>query len=292
MKIGLVDVDGHHFPNLALMKISAWHKSHGDVVEFADPMFGNYDRVYMSKVFTFTPDCVDCYDCEIVKAGTGYRDYSTVLPDEVEHICPDYDLYGAGEAYGFLTRGCVNHCPWCIVPRKEGAIRPASPIREFIGDKKHAVLLDNNVLASEFGLEQIEEIVRMGISVDFNQGLDARIACNDSYILDLLARVRWTRNIRFACDARQQLGPVLKCIRELERRGVKRYRFFVYCLVKDVEDALYRLNIFRQYGINPFAQPYRDFENRIKPTVEQKRLAHWCNKKTVFYSCEYQNFKG
>lgn len=72
MRIGIVDVDGHHFPNLALMKLSAWHKSEGDSVEFADAMFGSYDRVYMSKVFTFTPDCSDYYPCEVVKAGTGY----------------------------------------------------------------------------------------------------------------------------------------------------------------------------------------------------------------------------
>lgn len=190
MRIGIVDVDGHHFPNLALMKLSAWHKSEGDSVEFADAMFGSYDRVYMSKVFTFTPDCSDYYPCEVVKAGTGYRDYTTTLPESIEHMCPDYSLYGVDEAYGFLTRGCPNHCPWCIVPHKEGSIRPASPIREFIGNKRRAVLLDNNVLASDFGLEQIEEIVRMGIAVDFNQGLDARRACDDPYILDLLSRVK------------------------------------------------------------------------------------------------------
>lgn len=102
MRIGIVDVDGHHFPNLALMKLSAWHKSEGDSVEFADAMFGSYDRVYMSKVFTFTPDCSDYYPCEVVKAGTGYRDYTTTLPESIEHMCPDYSLYGVDEAYGSL----------------------------------------------------------------------------------------------------------------------------------------------------------------------------------------------
>ena len=116
MRIGLVDVDGKNFPNLALMKLSAWHKSHGDSVEFADPMFGKYDRVYMSKVFTFTEECLDIYHCEVIRGGTGFHDYSNILSDEVEHICPDYSLYGVDEAYGFLTRGCPNHCPWCIVP--------------------------------------------------------------------------------------------------------------------------------------------------------------------------------
>lgn len=93
MRIGLVDVDGHNFPNLALMKLSAWHKRRGDTVEFADPAARRYDKVYMSKVFTFSRDCTDRYDCEVVRAGTGYRDYATILPEEIEHICPDYSLY-------------------------------------------------------------------------------------------------------------------------------------------------------------------------------------------------------
>ncbi len=292
MRIGLVDVDGHHFPNLVLMKLSAWHKTHGDSVEFADPMFGRYDRVYMSKVFTFTPDCSDIYRCEVIKAGTGYRDYTTVLPEEVEHITPDYSLYGVQEAYGFLTRGCVNKCPWCIVPHKEGGMRPASPIREFIGTHRRAILLDNNVLASDFGLEQIEEIVRMGIAVDFNQGLDARRACNDSYILDLLARVKWSKMIRFACDRMSQLTSVTKCVEELGKRGVNPYRIFVYCLIQDVDESLTRINALRHLGVNPFAQPYRDFENRIQPTNDQKRLARWCNHKAIFKSIEFKNYKG
>lgn len=139
--------------------------------------------------------------------------------------------------------------------------------------------------------KQREEIARKGIAVDFNQGLDARRACDDPYILDLLSRVKWIRHIRFACDTRAQIEPVLKCIRELEQRGVNRHRFFVYCLVKEIDDALYRLNIFREMHINPFAQPYRDFDNKIRPTVEQRRVAHWCNKKSVFYSCEFKNFR-
>ena len=55
MRIGLVEVDGHGFPNLALMRLSAWHKAQGDTVEWWSG-FEHYDRVYLSKVFTFTPD--------------------------------------------------------------------------------------------------------------------------------------------------------------------------------------------------------------------------------------------
>lgn len=154
------------------------------------------------------------------------------------------------------------------------------------------MLLDNNVLASDFGLEQIEEIVRMGISVDFNQGLDARQACDDAFILDLLSRVKWMNQIRFACDRMSQMEPVAKCVKELGRRGVKPYRIFVYCLIQDVDDALERINALRKLGVLPFAQPYRDFDNNVEPTNEQKRLARWCNHRATFKSVEFKNYKG
>ena len=208
MRIGLVDVDGHNFPNIALMKLSAWHKRRGDTVEFADPAARRYDKVYMSKVFTFSRDCTDRYDCEVVRAGTGYRDYATILPEEIEHICPDYSLYGVKEAYGFLTRGCVNRCSWCVVPHKEGEVRAHADIEEFLDGRKRAVLLDNNVLASEWGLMQIEKIVRMGIRVDFNQGLDVRRIARTPGIAALLARVKWIRILPMAYDSRSMQDDV------------------------------------------------------------------------------------
>ncbi len=125
MNIGLVDVDGHNFPNYALMKLSAWHKSQGDRVEWANPMFGKYDRVYKSKVFTFTPDLAENYNCEIVKGGTGYDPHKQ-LPAEIDSMQPDYSIYpqiNDKTAYGFITRGCTNKCKWCIVPIKEGSVR-------------------------------------------------------------------------------------------------------------------------------------------------------------------------
>lgn len=122
MKIGLVDVDRTKFPNLALMKISAWHKSQGDTVEWANALFANYDRVYKSKIFTFSPDDTTPYECEVVKGGTGYS-LTTQLPKEIDDFIPDYSIYPQIDkktAYGFLTRGCPNKCKWCVVPIKEG----------------------------------------------------------------------------------------------------------------------------------------------------------------------------
>ena len=93
MKIGLIDVDGHHFPNFALMKLSAWHKSKGDIVEWADAMFGNgYDRIYKSKIFTFSPDENSPWSCEVIKGGTGYDIKRRLAPEIEASTLMDYTL--------------------------------------------------------------------------------------------------------------------------------------------------------------------------------------------------------
>lgn len=293
MKIGLVSVDGHNFPNIALMKLSAWHKQQGDIVEWASPILDDYDRVYMSKVFTFTPDCLDIYHCNVVRGGTGYKDYDTVLPDDVEHICPDYSLYGnTTTAYGFLTRGCVNKCPWCVVPNKEGYIRPNADIDEFIDNRKEAVLLDNNVLASDWGLAQIERIVERKIRVDFNQGLDARIIAKNQDIARLLSKVKWSRYIRMAYDSSAVESYVMNAIYLLHQNGIPYSKMFFYVLIgKDTDDALRRIYQLRKLGCKPFAQPYRDFSGKNQPTVEQKRIARWCNHKAIFNTVKYEDYK-
>ena len=180
----------------------------------------------MSKVFTFTPDYPYGFPCEVIKGGTGYRDYATVLPPEVEHTCPDYGLYNYPAAIGFLTRGCVNRCPWCVVPRKEGALRGNADIEEFLDGRRNAVLLDNNVLASGWGLEQIEKIIRLGVRVDFNQGLDARQIARNPPIAELLSRVKWMRYIRMAYDSTAVRDDVRKAFARLKKCGMKHAKMF------------------------------------------------------------------
>ena len=121
MVIGLIAVDSK-YPNLALMKLSAYHKAKGDLVEWYTP-FQHYDVVYMAKVFTFTPDYyqVIANADKVEKGGTGY-DIRKTLPLEIDRLQPDYSIYNIAPdlAYGFLTRGCPNKCKWCVVPQKEG----------------------------------------------------------------------------------------------------------------------------------------------------------------------------
>ena len=281
MRIGLHDSDKNDFPNLALMKISAWHKARGDDVEWWTPIC-NYDRVYSSKVFTFTPVC-EYLPPDTIKGGTGYGLYED-LPEEIDAMDPDYTIYpDCRHAIGFLTRGCIRNCSWCVVPKKEGLIRPYRTWQQIKRqDSRDIVFMDNNVLACSWGLEQMASMVNADVRIDFNQGLDARLIDND--VAQLLSMLKWIRFIRMSCDTDNMLDTVIKAIERLNTHGVKPYRVFVYLLVQDVPSAERRAVALRKAGADVFAQPYRDFENNIEPTAEMKKFARWVNLKPIFNS--------
>lgn len=294
MNIGLLAVDSH-YPNLALMKISEYHKSRGDKVEWYNP-FDHYDKLYMAKVFSFTEDYgqwivnVD----SVEKGGTGY-DVSKSLPPEIDRLQPDYSIYPSIDdrtAYGFLTRGCPNKCKWCIVPRKEGNITPYMDIEEIaIQGRNNVILMDNNILASDHGLQQIEKIINLGIKVDFNQGLDARLVTDD--IAKLLARVKWINRIRFGCDTPGQIVECERATSLIDKHGYKGEYFFYCILLDDFKESFERVNHWKIKGKRyfPHAQPYRDLNNprQILPQW-QKDLAYWADKKWIFRSCEFKDF--
>jgi len=285
IRIGLHDSENKNYPNLALMKLSSWHKMQGDAVEWFNPLFGNYDKVYSSKVFTWTPK--DPYlPKEVRIGGTGYATGND-LPDNVEHICPDYSLYGCQQSYGFLTRGCPNKCKWCFVPEKEGAIRPHADIEEFARHGE-VILMDNNVLAHPHGIEQIEKIVRLRLRVDFNQGLDARLI--DDSMAKLLARVKWLSPLRLACDSSSQMDAIQKAVTNLRWHNCTPRRYFVYCLVTDdIDDAIERVKFLKGMALDPFCQPYRD-KNGTEPSKEQRDLARWVDHKAVFRSTTWEDY--
>ena len=156
MQVGIVDVDSK-IPNLALMKLSAWHKARGDNVKLHDPLFDQPDRIYASKIFDFTPDYAYYpADCEICKGGTAYS-LTEALPPEVESIYPDYSLFNCDYAMGFTTRGCIRKCKFCLVPRKEGKIRAVADIYDFWQGQQNMNLLDNNLTGLP---EQFERICK------------------------------------------------------------------------------------------------------------------------------------
>lgn len=276
MIIGLHDAEKEYlkektFPNYALMKISAWHKSQGDTVEWWNPLY-KYDRVYSSKVFDFTP--VDQYLPEdAIRGGTGYRDIpmDQTLPLEMDNMFPDYSIYPECDfAIGYLTRGCPNNCRWCVVPKKEGDIRPYRAWEDIVRtDTNKLVLMDNNILACKYGIGQLHSLIGSEYQIDLNQGMDARLV-NDR-VAEILSRLKWIRFIRFSCDQKAQIGSVKRCIELLGKYGVKPYRIFIYLLVTaDIQDAADRVEEMKDYkGINLYAQAERNERLGIVPNKMQ-----------------------
>ena len=280
MQIGLHDAEKEHikgkiFPNYALMKISAWHKAQGDNVEWWNPL-KNYDVVYSSKIFDFTPE--NPYLPEnTIRGGTGYADVPIwqQLRQEVDQLFPDYTIYPACDyAIGYITRGCPNHCRWCLVPAKEGSIRPYRHWQELVRpDSKKLVLMDNNILANDFGIAQLESLVGSGYAIDLNQGMDARLV--DERVAKILAGLKWIKYIRFSCDQQAQIEPIMRTAELLGKYGVKPYRLFIYLLVTaDIEDAALRVEVLKRLGnITIYAQAERNERQGIMPNKMQLEFA-------------------
>lgn len=298
MRIGLIDLDSKRFPNIALMKISAHHKSAGDAVEWYDPMFGgHFDKVYLSKVFSWSPDYSYPIDAdEVIKGGSGYAIHledgrevfdkakDPVLPKEIEHCYPDYSLYPTlteNTAYGFLTRGCPRGCDFCIVAKKEGrkSVKVAE-LAEFWNGQKKIVLCDPNILACPQWADLLEQLAATKSEIDFNQGLDCRLLTEDK--IEALNKLRLS-SLRFAWDRfadRDKVLPKLEMYAELGTKKVS-HNTSVYVLCNfdsTLEQDLERIYTLRDLGYWPYVTVY-DLEHAHP---EYKRLQRWVNNRWVF----------
>ncbi len=305
MKVGLIDVDGHNFPNLALMKISAYHKSRGDQVEFAFPMY-RYDKVYVSKVFgdeySKMPPLYIQAD-EIVYGGTGFaitvengkevyhKCNDKPLPPEIEHIYPDYTLYPnltKDTAYGFLTRGCPNNCGFCIVSQKECARSvKVGDLSEFWRGQRHIKLLDPNLLACKDRADLLRQLIDSRARVDFTQGLDARFVTEEA--AGLLKQVKIDK-VHFAFDYMKNEKAIIKGLQTYKRVcGTRENNAIVYMLTNydtTIEEDLYRLRTIKQCGFLPDVRIYR------KPAAPQilRDLQRWCNNRILYRSCDFMDY--
>ena len=288
MKVGLVDVDGHNFPKLALMNISGWHKAMGDDAEWAFP-FLHYDRIYKSKVFTFSPDDLTCYDAdEVLTGGTGY-DIKKRLPDEIDRWRrPDYSLYPQHRfSIQFYSRGCIRHCPFCLVHDKEGKIQPVEPM-ELNPQGEWIEVLDNNFFANPEWRSACEDLKRTGQPVKFH-GVDVRIM--DEEQAWWLNNLKLKNGVHVAWDLPQiDLTDRLKAM----TKYIKPYKIVCYVLVgfnSTKEQDLFRLRTLKELGIYPFVQAYRDYENHRKPTQYEKDIARWSNRAWLFKAMDFPDFE-
>ena len=311
-RIGLIDVDGTgKFPNLALMKISAYHKSIGDDVEWYCAFSGWYDKVYLSKVFSFTPD----YDYhinahEVIRGGSGYaislvdgkeffdKSKDVDLPAEIEHIYPDYSLYPEltkDTAFGFLTRGCPRGCDFCIVGRKEGRCSvKVADLSEFWNGQKNIVLCDPNILACKEWKGLLQQLIDSKAKVDFNQGLDIRLMTPEK--IEMLNRIR-IKEIHFAWDKykdKDAILPKLRMFMEHQRILLKKrgHSAVVYVLVNydtTIEQDLERIYTLREMGYWAYVMIYD--KEHCNPIY--KKLQRWVNNRFVFGAVKrFEDYKG
>ena len=291
MRIALIDVDGHNFPNLPLMKLSAWHKQNEDQVEWYDPLtawLNPPDRVYMSKVFTFTPDyphpvCAG----EIIKGGTGYEYPSggKSLPEEIEYIYPDYSLYPElcnDTAYGFLTRGCPRGCDFCIVKEKEGQkSRKVADLFEFWNGQKNIVLLDPNMFACKDWKNLSQQLIDSKAWIDFSQGCDIRIMTEEK--AEYIKRMK-IKQIHFAWDRYQDkdiIIPKFKAFKEITEWDKRKLPVYVLVNFNTThEQDLERIYTLRELGYWPYVMVYE--KDKLPRGHITRKLQRWVNMRAVF----------
>lgn len=309
MRIGLIDVDGYNYPNLALMKLSAYHKKMGDVVEWYIPFTERYDIVNMSKVFSFTSDYAEVINADkVVKGGTGYaitlvdgrevfnKNKDVDLPQCVEEMMPDYSIYPSyvDTAYGYLTRGCPRGCLFCVVKDKEGSISvKVANLSHFWRGQKKIVLMDPNILACKDRVELLVELADSGAIVDINQGLDARLL--DDTICELLANIKM-KLVHFAWDRYEDKNVIVEKLQLYKKYRPKMFKgsmkAVVYMIVNfntTFEQDLDRVYTLRELGYAPYVMIY----DKQHAADKYRKLARWVNCRWIFMSCsKFEDYKA
>lgn len=324
MKIGLIDIDHSRFPNIALMKISAWHKQLGNSVEWYTP-FEHYDEVFVSKVFSFSEDWREPINADkVIYGGTGYqisnhngkevfyytnsenlklsargisqtgRYFSIELPQDIEHIYPDYSIYPMytkDTAYGFLTRGCPRGCAFCHVGDKEGKMSyKVADLSEFYRGQKNIVLCDPNILACKEWKPLLQQLIDSNAYVDFNQGLDIRMMTEEK--AEMLSKIK-IKEIHFAWDRYEDKELVLPRLEMFAKYSnlVGKHNAIVYTLVNfdtTLEQDLERIYTLRKMGYWAYVMIYD--KEHCNPIY--KDLSRWVNNRFIFAKCEkFEDYK-
>lgn len=302
--IGLIDVDGHNFPNIPLMKLSAYHKRQGDSVEWYQPIVHGFpaeplDKVYMAKVFSFTDDYEYYVNAkEVIKGGSGYcislvdgkevydKTKDIDLPQEIEHIYPDYSLYGiTGTAYGFLSRGCPRGCHFCHVEAKEGLrSRKVADLNEFWDGQKNIVLCDPNILACKEWKDLLQQLIDSKAWVDINQGLDIRLMTEEK--AEMLKKIKM-KQLHFAWDRYEDkdvILPKFKLFKDIYGGNERNLIVYVLCnFDTTIEQDLERIYTLRDLGYWAYVMLYD--KEHIPRGHKLRKLARWVNNRYIFAKC-------
>lgn len=291
-KVGILDVDSK-IPNLALMKISSYHKSRGDAVEMYSPLFrADYDYVYASKIFGFSDGSL--LDNDMIVGGTGSGS-EVELPSYIEQLQPDYALYGYPHNIGFTMRGCRLKCSFCVVPEKEGGPKPNNTIDEIWQqrDSDFVMLLDNDFFGNPDWPLRVDEILRYKLKINFSQGLNIRnitdVQANALAAVDFRNAKNTGKQVHFAWDDPRHEKLIHKGIAKCVKAGIKPYQMAFYVLIgyhSTPDEDLRRVEVLRDYGCDPFVMPYN------KADAYQAAFARWVNHRAIFNSVAWDEYKA
>lgn len=297
MNIGIYQVDGK-IPNVALMKVCSYHEQQGDTVEeYAGDLFWqNYDKIYMSKIFNFTP--TPFLPPNAVIGGTGIG-LDNSLDDEIEKCGLSYSLYPNCHYHlGFSMRGCRFGCHFCVVPKKEGRPKTDTDIDRLLVNPKgenRLMLLDNDFFGSPNWRVSLERIIELKLKVCFVQGLNIRIITSEQ--AELLAKCKYynssfkARYLTFAWDkfGEKQKNLIKKGIDICNNAGIpaRHMQFFVLIGYDTTPDQDYErvITLWEEWGCLPFVMPY-DKEDQY-----QRHFARWVNNRAVFKSTSWNNYR-
>jgi len=295
MKIGLCAIDSK-MVNLAILKIGQHHINKGDTVKWYDPLFDqDLDKLYISKIFTFSEDLLYHPNCEIIRGGTGYN-IASKLDDEIENITDVKQAYlllypNCDYSIQFTTRGCVRYCSFCLVRQKEGLTHDVKTL-SLNPNGKYIELLDNNFFSSNTWRNRLEVIKSYNQPITFNTGLDVRTITEEQ--CKALGECK-IKVIHCAWDNLEDEQQVLNGLKMLSKY-VKPYKITVYVLVgykhkNIIDDDIYRAMTLHNLGVNPYACGFMDYENKNKKTQSVRAFCRWVNHKATFKTVKWEEYK-
>jgi hypothetical protein len=292
MRILLIDADSK-IPNIALMKLSTFHKNKGNTVDFirldGKPFEykDTHDTAYSSIIFTKNKDNIKG---NVFLGGTGVSLRDT-LSNEVEHLMPDYSLYPDNiYSIGFTTRGCFRKCDFCFVPEKEGIIKYNADITEFYNPNlKKIMLLDNNIFAYKDYKDIFEQIREIKKPTCFKQGIDFRLL-NEEKIQELVS-FRYAGDYIFALDSPKDI-PIFEKKAPLIRKYLHPWKPKFFVLVgfdTTLEEDIKRIKLLWENKFLPYVMRHENYLNS-----EHKffyiDLAAWCNQPWFVKKGDFRHF--
>ena len=302
-KILLVDVDSK-IPNLALMKLSTYYKNLGYNIilnRLSLTYYPNknkeriidgkgFEKVFVSTIYRINKNKIKVINCNEVQFGGVGHELTKKLPKEIDDLDEDYSIYPENDkSYGFITRGCIRNCYFCVVPKKEGKIYKYRNIDQIVKHKE-VILMDNNILAFKNHKKILKELIDKKIRCQFNQGLDIRLIDDEN--AELLSKLRYIGNYIFAFDD-LRLEKIIEEKLKILKKYIKsdwRIKMFLYCHPRmQLKDIVYRVNWCKRNRVLPYLMRDElcwssEFHNFYTD------LTSWCNQPGLFKNMTFNQF--